>query len=47
MIIASMMFILSYRVVGVIGFEKLALRILKLGVAKLRPTRQEAAPAQR
>ena len=47
MIIASMMFILSYRVVGVIGFEKLALRILKLGVAKLRPTRHEAAPAQR
>jgi thiosulfate dehydrogenase [quinone] large subunit len=44
-IIANIMFILSYRVVGVIGFEKLALRILKVGVAKLRATRHEATPA--
>jgi thiosulfate dehydrogenase [quinone] large subunit len=46
-IVANMMLILSYRVVGVIGFEKLALRILKVGVAKLRPARHQAAPAQR
>jgi thiosulfate dehydrogenase [quinone] large subunit len=45
-IVANILLILSYRVVGVIGFEKLALRPLKAAIAKLRPG-QKAAPARR
>jgi thiosulfate dehydrogenase (quinone) large subunit len=45
--VAEVLMILGYSVVGVIGFEKLALRILKTVVAKVRPARPEVAPARR
>ena len=44
--VAEVLLIMGYSVVGVIGFEKLALRILKAAVAKVRPGRPEAAPAR-
>lgn len=48
-IIASeILFVLSYRVVGTIGFEKLALRILKAALSVARPGKrtQSAEPAE-
>src|SRR5262245_60696991 len=39
--VAEILLMMGYSVVGVIGFEKLALRILKAAVAKVRPARQE------
>jgi thiosulfate dehydrogenase (quinone) large subunit len=45
--VAEILMILGYSVVGVIGFEKLALRILKAAIAKVRPARQAAATARR
>ena len=45
--VAEILMVLSYSVVGTIGFEKLALRILKSALAKVRPARQAAALARR
>jgi len=46
--LAEILMVMAYPVVGVIGFEKLARRILQSIVAKLRPARSaEAAPASR
>ena len=44
--IAEVLLIMGYSVVGVIGFEKLAQRILKAVIAKVRPARPDAAPAR-
>jgi thiosulfate dehydrogenase [quinone] large subunit len=45
--VAEILIAMAYPVAGVIGFEKLALRILKTMVAKVRPARQQtAAPAK-
>jgi hypothetical protein len=44
--VAEVLLIMSYSVVGVIGFEKLAQRLLKAAVAKIRPARSQAAPAR-
>jgi uncharacterized membrane protein YphA (DoxX/SURF4 family) len=42
-IIASqVLFLLSYRVVGAIGFERIALRILKGALSAVRPARRKA-----
>jgi thiosulfate dehydrogenase [quinone] large subunit len=46
-IVANILLILSYRVVGLIGFEKLAARILRAAIAKLRPAKQAAGLARR
>jgi thiosulfate dehydrogenase [quinone] large subunit len=44
--VAEVLLIMGYSVVGVIGFEKLAQRILKAAVAKVRPARPQVAPAR-
>jgi thiosulfate dehydrogenase (quinone) large subunit len=44
--VAEVLLMMGYSVVGVIGFEKLAQRILKAAVAKVRLARLEATPAR-
>jgi thiosulfate dehydrogenase [quinone] large subunit len=44
--VAEVLLMMGYSVVSVIGFEKLAQRILKAAVAKVRPARPEAAPVR-
>ena len=44
--VAEVLLIMGYSVVGVIGFEKLAQRILKAAVAKVQLARPQAAPAR-
>jgi uncharacterized membrane protein YphA (DoxX/SURF4 family) len=44
-IAGQLLLILSYRVVGTLGFEKLAARILNAAIAFVRPARRAQAPA--
>jgi len=44
--IAEVLLIMGYSVVGVIGFEKLAQRILKAAIARVRPARPQPALAR-
>ena len=46
-IVAELLFILAFRVVDGIGFERLALRLLKAAIARVRPAQPEAASARR
>jgi len=45
-ITAEILFLLSYRVVGAIGFEGIAVRILKSAVARVRPAARSAVTSQ-
>jgi uncharacterized membrane protein YphA (DoxX/SURF4 family) len=44
-IAGQVLLVMSYRVVGVLGFEKLAARILRTVLGIIRPARREQAPA--
>jgi uncharacterized membrane protein YphA (DoxX/SURF4 family) len=46
-IAAEILFVMSYRVVGGIGFERLALRILQAAVRAMRPARKQKLVEQR